>query len=462
MKVSPEVEIAMSVAQNDAARRRHEYFTIEHLLFALLLDDTTASIVRHAGGNPETIKRRLDTYLSEELESLPEETAEAPAASLGVAARHSPRGHARALERQGRRHRRQRAHRPLRRARLLRRVAPRGAGRHAARRRQLRLARRLEGRRRRARARAAGGADSDAEPARPAKDPLKAYTVNLNDEAENKRIDPLVGRENEVVRIVQILARRKKNNPLLVGDAGVGKTAIAEGLALKIQRGEVPAALYGARRLLARHGRAARRHALPRRLRGAHQGGHQGAAEDRPRHPLHRRDPHDRRRRRDHRRQHGREQPAQARAGERPAALHRVDHVPGVPPALRERPRAVAALPARGGQRAQRRRHGEDPPGSSQAVRGVPRRRVRRRGPRRSRRAQREVPARPQAARQGDRPRSTRQAPRRSCAGAAARGLELARASAARRTARPAALLRTTAPPASAPPRARRAAVHVD
>src|SRR5579864_2933366 len=84
MKVSPEVEIAMSVAQSDAARRRHEYFTIEHLLYALLLDDTTAGIVRHAGGNPEALKKRLERYLSEELESLPEDASEAPAPSLGV------------------------------------------------------------------------------------------------------------------------------------------------------------------------------------------------------------------------------------------------------------------------------------------------------------------------------------------------------------------------------------------
>jgi ATP-dependent Clp protease ATP-binding subunit ClpA len=91
-----------------------------------------------------------------------------------------------------------------------------------------------------------GGGDADPEATRPSKDPLKAYTVNLNEEARDKRIDPLIGRENEIARIAQILARRKKNNVLLVGDAGVGKTAIAEGLALKIHRGEVPKALKDA------------------------------------------------------------------------------------------------------------------------------------------------------------------------------------------------------------------------
>ena len=91
------------------------------------------------------------------------------------------------------------------------------------------------------------GADAgEGEGSKPSKDPLKAFTVNLNEEASRQRIDPLVGRENEVARIVQILARRKKNNPLLVGDAGVGKTALAEGLALKIHRQEVPKALEGA------------------------------------------------------------------------------------------------------------------------------------------------------------------------------------------------------------------------
>ena len=59
MRISPEVEIALQVATNDAARRRHEYVTIEHLLYALLLDEGTASVLRHAGGDPASLKKRL-------------------------------------------------------------------------------------------------------------------------------------------------------------------------------------------------------------------------------------------------------------------------------------------------------------------------------------------------------------------------------------------------------------------
>jgi ATP-dependent Clp protease ATP-binding subunit ClpA len=246
MRLSPEVEIALSVAASDAARRRHEYVTIEHLLYALLLDQTTANVVRHAGGDPSVLKKRLEQYLSDQLEQLPEDDATTPTLSLGV-----QRAVRRALN-----HVKSSGKDEVTGANvLIAMFAERDS--YAASLMEGQGVTRLDvvsymshgvsrldeeasepGK--------AGDAESEPEGGRTARDALKAYTVNLNEEAKSSRIDPLVGRENEVARIVQILARRKKNNPLLVGDAGVGKTAIAEGLALKIHRGEVPRALSGA------------------------------------------------------------------------------------------------------------------------------------------------------------------------------------------------------------------------
>ena len=246
MRISPEVEIALHVAQSDAARRRHEYVTLEHLLYALLLDETTASVVRKAGGQAGPLKKRLERYLDTELEPLAEDSNATPTPSLGV-----QRAIRRAVN-----HVKSSGKEEVTGANVLVAIfAERDSFAVTA--LEESGVTRLDlvafishgvskvdddevepGK--------PGGVEAGAEEgARPSKDPLKAYTVNLNEEALGKRIDPLVGRENEVTRIVQILARRKKNNPLLVGDSGVGKTAIAEGLALKIQRHEVPKALEG-------------------------------------------------------------------------------------------------------------------------------------------------------------------------------------------------------------------------
>jgi ATP-dependent Clp protease ATP-binding subunit ClpA len=98
-------------------------------------------------------------------------------------------------------------------------------------------------------ARPIGGADDDADAedvVRKGREALDAYCTDLNQKAQEGRIDPLIGRGDEVDRTIQVLCRRTKNNPLYVGDPGVGKTAIAEGLARRIVRGEVPDVLKGA------------------------------------------------------------------------------------------------------------------------------------------------------------------------------------------------------------------------
>ncbi len=245
MRISPEVEIALTLAATEAARRRHEYVTVEHFLYALLFDDTTAAVVRHAGGEVGKLKKELAKYLDEKIEQLAEEEEVTPSPTLGVRrAINRAAGHVQSSGKD-----------EVKGANVLVAIFSERESYSAGLLELNGITRldvvsylshgvsKIEG----GNLERAGGDGSEATGAGDTeKDPLKAFCVNLNEQAKEKKIDVLVGREKEVARVVQILARRKKNNPLLVGDAGVGKTAIAEGIALKIEAGTVPKTLQSA------------------------------------------------------------------------------------------------------------------------------------------------------------------------------------------------------------------------
>jgi ATP-dependent Clp protease ATP-binding subunit ClpA len=237
---APETLETIQRAFRLATDRRHDTVGLEHLLFAISDEPQARRILATCGANVDTLKRQLDEVLLKAFTPVPAPSAVEPEPTLGFdrviqqavvhaavsSAKHVDSGSllvfilqedeshaAYFLRRQG-----------VDRLTLLR-VISHGPSEMAA-----------------------PGQHADGDPAGPpSSDPLEAYATNLIARAAEGLIDPLIGRQLELERMIQVLCRRRKNNPLLVGEPGVGKTALAEGLALRIHQGDVPEVLKDAK-----------------------------------------------------------------------------------------------------------------------------------------------------------------------------------------------------------------------
>ena len=251
-QINRELQLTLQAAMREAVSRRHAYLTVEHLLFALLHDERGTEVLRHSGANVRKLRTDLERFLNDELEAEPEgeslevgqtlafhrvlqaavshadnaEREEVEAGDLVAALFLEPESHAMELLRgQG-----------ISRLDVLKYIS------HG-------ISKLPEGReddpQERAgsaeRARQAAG-DEEEEIA----DPLEAFSTDLTERARQGKLDPLIGRRDELDRAIHVLARRRKNNPIFVGESGVGKTAIAEGLAQRIVEEKVPGDLRDA------------------------------------------------------------------------------------------------------------------------------------------------------------------------------------------------------------------------
>jgi len=249
VELAKDLEVAILSAFEDARRRGHEYVTLEHLLFSMSSERAGIYVLKACGANVEALRTELESYLSVELRS--QTTAGAPPVEPSTPEQTT----------------------------AFRRVLSRAAARvQAAGRRKMDLADVLASLARELNSQATfllekhgatrvdvlrfvshgtlkggggrspqPGDDLDGEAGEPGSDDeaetgdaLESFTVNLIEKAKKGQIDPLIGREAELRRTIQVLCRRRRNNPIYVGEPGVGKTAIAEGLALAIYEKRVP------------------------------------------------------------------------------------------------------------------------------------------------------------------------------------------------------------------------------
>jgi ATP-dependent Clp protease ATP-binding subunit ClpA len=247
--IRKELELTLEATVRDAKARKHEYLTVEHILFAVLHDKHGAEIITECGGSVPKIKSALDEFFDRHIPKVSGATDSYPQPTVGF-------------------------QRVLQRA--LNHVQ--SAGKEEADAGDLLASILLEEDSHGAHALQSEGitrldvlsyishgilnemdepyaAERDREETvlyereqeKQAGDPLTLFAIDLTGKAERGDLDPLVGREAELKRTIQVLSRRRKNNIVFVGEPGVGKTALVEGLALKIHQGQVPGALKGTR-----------------------------------------------------------------------------------------------------------------------------------------------------------------------------------------------------------------------
>jgi ATP-dependent Clp protease ATP-binding subunit ClpA len=245
---SAAIEVVLTIAYREAVSRRHAYITLEHLLYALAHDNDGERILAACGADLPRLRRDLDAYLGDSLEQMkrgearePEQTAafrrvlqtavlhvqsaqrgEVEAGDIFAAILQQPKTHAAQLL----------AEQGVTRLDILEYISH-GISKVPASRAPAQGDHGTE----------AGGGDEGSATAR---DPLSAYCSNLTERARQGALDPLIGRTLELQRTIEVLCRRRKNNPVFVGEAGVGKTAMAEGLAVRLLADDAPEALKDA------------------------------------------------------------------------------------------------------------------------------------------------------------------------------------------------------------------------
>jgi len=236
--IAQELEVSLHMAFVEARQKRHEFITVEHLLLALLDNPTAAEVLRACGANMDELRKQLTQHVGEQTPRIPSDREVDTQPTLGF-----QRVIQRAIL-----HVQSSGKKEVTGANVL--VAIFGEkDSHAVYFLQQQGITRLDVvnyishgiTKTPQQASAKGEQEAEQEgDAQTSNSPLDNYTQNLNASALSGKIDPLIGRDKELERVIQTLCRRRKNNPLLVGEAGVGKTAIAEGLARRIVEGTVP------------------------------------------------------------------------------------------------------------------------------------------------------------------------------------------------------------------------------